>query len=69
MKGKVLDLNQTDAFISFEDGTTMDISTSRLSSSIKVGDIVDIPISTTSSINSDTFLHDRLINNKLVDFL
>lgn len=69
MKGKVLDLNQTDAFISFQDGTTMDISTSRLSSSVKVGDIVDISISTTSSINSDTFLHDRLTNNKLVDFI
>ncbi|GIM29039.1 hypothetical protein CPJCM30710_17050 [Clostridium polyendosporum] len=68
MKGKVLDLNQTDVFISFEDGTTMDISTSRLPNNVKVGDVVDIPISTTSSINSDTFLHDRLTNNKLSDF-
>lgn len=68
MKGKVLDLNQTDAFIALEDGSTIDISTSRLSNDVKVGDTVEVPISVKSSIDNNAFLHDKLINEKLVDF-
>ncbi|MBC8062536.1 MAG: hypothetical protein H7Y18_17990 [Clostridiaceae bacterium] len=44
MIGKIIDMDRTDAFITFEDGTTMDISLSRLPTPIKIGETVDIPI-------------------------
>ena len=46
MIGKIIDMDRTDAFITFEDGTTMDISLSRLPTPIKIGETVDIPIKT-----------------------
>jgi hypothetical protein len=46
MLGKIIDMDRTDAFITFEDGTTMDISLCRLPSPIKIGETVDIPVST-----------------------
>lgn len=57
MKGKVIDKNFTDAFISFENGDTMDISVSQLPKNVKIGDTVEIPFNTHS-----------LSNDKLVDF-
>ncbi len=42
MTGKILDMNVTDAFISFQDGTTMDIGVSHLPPGSKVGDTVNI---------------------------
>lgn len=68
MKGKVLDLNQTDAFISLNDGTTMNISLSSLPLGTKPGDMVDIPFSTLNSLNNNLFNHDSMRNDKLVDF-
>ena len=44
MLGKIIDIDKTDAFILFQDGTTMDINVSRLPHNIKIGDSVDIPI-------------------------
>lgn len=67
MKGKVIEMNKTDAFISFENGTTMDISVSNLPRHVSVGDEVDIPFSSYSSF-SNSSSRDRLTNNNLVDF-
>ena len=53
----VIDLNSTDAFINFNDGTTMDIGVNKLPRKIKVGDIVEIDLSNKS-----------ITNDKLVDF-
>ncbi|HEY5562193.1 MAG TPA: hypothetical protein VIK72_10650 [Clostridiaceae bacterium] len=47
----VIDLNQTDAFINFNDGTTMDVGISKLPRKVKVGDIVDIDLSNKSMTN------------------
>ena len=65
---KVLDLNQTDVFIALEDGSTIDVSTARLSNDVKIGDTVEVPLSIRSSMDSEALLHDKLINEKLVDF-
>lgn len=42
MIGKILDMNATDAFITFQDGTTMDIGVPHLPSGSKVGDTINI---------------------------
>lgn len=68
MKGKILDLNETDAFISLNDGSTIDVSLCRISKNAKVGDMVDIPFSTLNSLNNNVFTHDTLSNDKLIDF-
>ncbi len=52
MLGKIIDMDRTDAFVIFEDGTTMDISLSRLPHLVRIGETVDIPI-TTSNIRND----------------
>ena len=52
MLGKIIDMDRTDAFITFEDGTTVDVSLSRLPTPIKIGETVDIPI-TTSLLQND----------------
>lgn len=67
MKGKVIDMNKTDAFISFENGTTMDISVNNLPRHISVGDEVDIHFSNNTSFQSSTS-RDRMTNNSTVDF-
>lgn len=57
MLGKVLDMNFTEAFINFQDGTTKDIELVQLPKGTKIGDTVNVeptPI--------------RLSNDKLVDF-
>ena len=59
MKGKIIDTSLTDAFISLENGETMDISLSKLPKNSKVGDSVNIPFNSTSA----------LTNDKLMDFL
>ena len=53
MIGKIIDMDRTDAFITFEDGTTMDISLSRLPTPLKIGETVDIPVNT-SPLKNDT---------------
>lgn len=57
MIGKILDMSVTDAFISFQDGTTTDIGVSHLPPGSKVGDTINIEPRPT-----------RMTNDKLVDF-
>lgn len=59
MFGKVIDMNNTDAFVELTDGITINVSVSKLPNHIKVGDKVDVSFS-----NSSTML-----NNKIIDFL
>ena len=57
MFGKIIDIDNTDAFVNFSDGTTMDVSISRLPKDSKVGDTVDLNIAgPTNTIN------DRMID-------
>jgi len=58
MFGKIIDMNNTDAFINFLDGTTIDVSIGRLPKNSKTGDTVDLSIGTPTNI----------LNNKMVDF-
>lgn len=58
MKGKIIDTSLTDAFISLENGETMDISLSKLPKNSKVGDSVNIPFNNAPA----------LVNDKLMDF-
>lgn len=51
MFGKIIDMDNTDAFINFLDGTTMDISIARLPKDSKIGDSVDINIGTSNLLN------------------
>jgi len=60
MFGKIIDMNNTDAFINFSDGTTIDVSTGRLPKNSKTGDIVDLNIGNPTNTN--------LLNNKMLDF-
>lgn len=57
MLGKIIDINNTDAFINFEDGTTIDISIYRLPKNSSVGDTVNI------ELNSH-----KMLNDKYIDF-
>lgn len=61
MIAKVIDLNPTDAFVSFSDGRTMDIGRSRLPRNVNVGDIINIDISTTNT-SIPNITNDRLID-------
>lgn len=58
MFGKIIDMNKTDAFINYLDGTTMDISISRLPKNSKIGDTVDLNIGVPTNMSND----------KMVDF-
>ena len=59
MFGKIIDMDNTDAFINFLDGTTMDVSIARLPKNSKIGDSVDFdigaPISMTNDITGNLF--------------
>lgn len=57
MFGRILDMNNTDAFVTFDDGTTADIGLSHLPRGSKVGDKVDIERNPL-----------KITNDKLVDF-
>lgn len=54
MIGKIIDMNFTDAFVNFEDSTTMYIGISHLPIGSKVGDTVNINPKL-STIKNDTF--------------
>lgn len=58
MHGKIIDMNKTDAFINFENGTTMDIGLSHLPSKCKVGDTVNINFADQSKIRNDAMPKD-----------
>ena len=45
MFGKIIDMNSTDAFINFQDGTTIDVSITRLPRNSKTGDTIDLDAS------------------------
>ena len=53
MFGKIIDMNNTDAFINFLDGTTMDVSISRLPKNSKIGDSVDLNMAAPTNMNND----------------
>jgi hypothetical protein len=57
MVGRIIDLNQTDALVSFEDGTTKEVGIIQLPTHAKIGDMVDI--------NPHSM---RMTNEKLIDF-
>ncbi|MPM54162.1 hypothetical protein SDC9_100935 [bioreactor metagenome] len=58
MLGKIIDINNTDAFVELMDGTTMDVSINRLPANSKVGDRVDM------SMNKPL----NMLNDKMIDF-
>ena len=49
MFGKIIDLNNTDAFVNFSNGTTENVSVIRLPKHSKLEDTVDL--------NNETILH------------
>lgn len=51
MLGRIIDLNSTDAFVTFEDGTTLDISLSRLPQKVKIGETINIAPSSSNLQN------------------
>ncbi|MCA1073813.1 hypothetical protein K9O30_08760 [Clostridium bowmanii] len=53
MFGKIIDMDSTDAFINFLDGTTMDVSITRLPKNSKVGDSVDFNIGAPINMTND----------------
>lgn len=59
---KVIDLNPTDAFVSFSDGRTMDIGRSHLPRNVSIGDTINIDISTTNA-STPNITNDRLIDS------
>lgn len=56
MIGKIIDINFTDAFVNFEDGTTLDIGISHLPPNSKIGDTVNV------NPNSIKIKNDKLID-------
>lgn len=57
MKGKIIDKNLTDAYVTFHNGDTLLVSLSTLPKGVKVGDSVDINWGSNS-----------ITNDKLADF-
>jgi len=57
MLGKIIDMNNTDAFVTFDDGTTMNIGVAHLKKSVSIGDTVHINPG-----------EQKIINEKLVDY-
>jgi hypothetical protein len=53
MFGKIIDMNNTDAFINFSDGTTRDISVSHLPRNSKIGDSVNINLEIFTNMRND----------------
>jgi len=53
MVGKIIDMDNTDAFINFLDGTTIDVSISRLPRNSKIGDSVDLNMVSPTNMKND----------------
>ena len=69
MHGKILEINNLEVLVSLGDNSIVNISISRLPNNLKVGDYLDLSWqSLSASISDNNFLHDRITNNKLVDF-
>ena len=56
MFGKIIDIDNTDAFVNFLDGTTMDVSVARLPKGSKVGDTVDLNIAAPTNMSNDKMI-------------
>ena len=69
MKAKILELNNTGAFVSLDNGSAINISLDELPSKCNVGDMVNLNFSTQSSISPNTLSNDRFPNEKLFDFI
>jgi hypothetical protein len=52
MLGIVIDLDATDAFVDFQDGSTIDVSLTHLPSNIRIGDTVEIEYNLTNRMNN-----------------
>ncbi|WMJ79829.1 hypothetical protein RBU49_13260 [Clostridium sp. MB40-C1] len=59
MQGKILDINDMDAFIVFENGITMDLCTSHLPPNSKIGDKININTPSSST---------EIANDKMTNF-
>ncbi|GAA0121183.1 MAG: hypothetical protein KID00_14095 [Clostridium argentinense] len=59
MFGKIIDMNNTDAFIECAEGLTINVSINKLPTHTKIGDKINLSLS-----NSSTML-----NNKIIDFI
>ncbi|WP_169735797.1 hypothetical protein [Clostridium lundense] len=57
MLGRIIDMNNTEAFVSFENGITTEVSKFSLPENVHVGDTVNIDPNVM-----------RLTNDKLIDF-
>ena len=47
MFGRIIDMDTTDAYVSFEDGTTLDVGLAHIPQNSKVGDSVNIELNNT----------------------
>lgn len=68
MKAKVLELNSMGAYVSLENGATMNISIDDLPINCKVGDDVNLFYSAQSGISPNSLSNDRMLNEKLFDY-
>ena len=57
MFGKIIDMNNADAFINFSDGTSTNVSVSRLPKNSRLGDTVDL-----NNEDPTSRLNDSMIN-------
>lgn len=68
MKGKILEMNPTNASVLLENGTTIDVQTSHIPAGSRVGSEVNLDFSNESALNGQNFMNDKISNEKLVDF-
>lgn len=57
MFGKIIDLNNTDAFVNFSNGTTVNVSVTRLPKHSKLGDTVDLNNEAPSCMLKDSMIN------------
>lgn len=57
MFGKIIDMNNTDAFINFSNGTSINVSVSRVPKNSKIGDTIDLNIDAPTNMLNDTMIN------------
>lgn len=57
MLGKIIDINRTDAYVSFDDGITLGVGIAHLPPNVQIGDTVNIEKNST-----------KMTNDKYIDF-
>ncbi|MBU3092513.1 hypothetical protein K2F40_13790 [Clostridium sp. CM028] len=57
MFGKIIDMSNTDAFINFLNGTSINVSVSRLPKNSKIGDTIDLNIDAPTNMLNDTMIN------------